>query len=177
MNFKLISEASKLPVTAIEVDVLKPFSDDELLFRRALTFELNSRGELVPTQLESFSFSKSVEGAPSFLRGAYAVPHDAIHRACAADKDVSDCFVFQMMVSELPGPIVTGDGKRLYLFWPVPVPVELCGAHCVLGSHLHEDPTRTYSKPSSAVVAELRVQICAELNKRGPVISPPSYEA
>jgi hypothetical protein len=166
-----------LPVTAVEVDVRKPFSDDELLFRRALPLELNSRGELVPIQLESFSFSKDVEGAPSFLRGAYAVPPDVIHRACAADKDVSGCFVFQMFVSELPGPIVTGDGKRRYSFWPVPAPVELCGAHCVIGSHLHDEATRTYSKPSSAVVTELRVQICAVLNKRGPVISPPTDEA
>jgi hypothetical protein len=112
-----------LPVPEVEADVRKPFSDDELLFRRALPIELNSRGELVPTQLESFSFSKKVEGAPSFLRGAYAVPRDAIHRACAADKDVSHCSVFQMFVSELPGPIATGDGKRHYLFgrWQTPL--------------------------------------------------------
>lgn len=166
-----------MPVTAVEVDVRKPFSDDELLFRRALPRELNSRGELIPIQLESFSFSKNVEGAPSFLRSAYAVPQDAIHRACAADKDVSDCFVFQMLVSQLPGPIVTGDGQRRYSFWPVPDPIELCGAHCVIGSHLHGDPTRTYSKPSNAVITELRVQICAALNKRGPVISRPIEEA
>jgi hypothetical protein len=165
-----------LPVTAVEVDVRKPFSDDELLFRRALPIELNSRGELVPTQLESFSFSKNVEGAPSFLRGAYAVPSDAIHRACAADKDVSHCFVFQMFVSEMPGPIATGDGKRLYLFWPVADPIDLCGAHCVIGSHLHDDPMRAYSKPSGAVVNELRVRICAALNKGGPVISPSTDE-
>lgn len=167
----------KLPVTAVEVDVLKPFSDGELLFRRALPIELNSRGELVPIQLESFSFSKNVEGAPSFLRGAYAVPGDAIHRACAADKDVSHCFVFQMFVSELPGQIVTGDGKRRYLFWPVADPIELCGAHCVIGSHLHDDPTRTYSKPSNAVVNEIRVRVCAALNKRGAVISPTTDQA
>jgi hypothetical protein len=166
-----------LPVAAVEVDVRKPFSDDELLFRRAFPLELNSMGELVPIQLESFSFSKDVGGAPSFLRGTYAAPRDVIHSDCAADKDVSGCFVFQLLVSELPGPIVTGDGKRCYSFWPVPVPVELCGAHCVIGSHLHDDATRTYSKPSSAVVTELRVQICAVLNKRGPVISPPTDEA
>ncbi len=172
MNFKPISGVFKLPVTAVEVDVQKPFSDDELLFRRALPPELNTRGELVPTQLESFSFSKNVEGAPSFLRGAYAVARDAIQPACAANKDVSGCFVFQMLVSELPGTIVTGDDRRRYLFWPVPDPIELCGAHCVIGSHLHDDPTRTYAKPSRAVVNELRVQICAALNKRGSVISP-----
>jgi hypothetical protein len=177
MNFKPIFEVSKLPVAAVEVDVRKPFSNDELLFRRAFPSELNSKGELVPIQLESFRFSKDVEGAPSFLRGAYAVPRDAIHRDCAADKDVSGSFVFQIFVSELPGPIETGDGKRRYSFWPVPDPIDLCGAHCVIGSYLHDDPTRTYSKPSSAVFTELRAQICAALNKRGPVISPPTGKA
>jgi hypothetical protein len=166
-----------LPVAAVEVDIGKPFSDDELLFRRAFPLELNSMGELVPIQLESFSFSKDVGGAPSFLRGAYAVPRDVIHRDCAAGKDVSGCFVFNIMVSELPGAIATGDGKRHYSFWPVPAPIEMCGAHCVIGSHLHGDPTRIYSKPSSAVVAEFRVRICAVLNKRGPVISPPADKA
>jgi len=158
-----------LPLAASEVDVNKQFSLTEFLYRRAFPFELNSKGELVPTQLESFSFAKEVEGAPSFLRGAYANANDVVHQECAGNKDVSACSVFQMMVSELPGSIVTGDGKRQYSLWPVHKPLILCGAPCVIGSHLHDDPEKAYAKPSHAVVTELKVQICTALNMRGAV--------
>ncbi len=93
-----------MPRSDSEVDVNTPFAASELLFRRAFPSEINSKGELVPTQLESFSFSREVEGAPSFLRGAYAEPKDVVHQDCAGRSDVSSCSVFQLMVSELPDP-------------------------------------------------------------------------
>ena len=151
-----------MPRLASEVDVSVPFSPSEFLYRRAFPFELNSKGELVPTQLESFSFSKEVEGAPSFLRGEYAKPRDVIHQDCAGKTDVSSCSVLRMMVSELPGLLLAGDGKR-YSFWPVHKPLPKCGAHCVIGSHLFGDLGRTYVKPSAAVVSQLRVEICRGL--------------
>lgn len=169
-----------MPRSANEVDPDKLFSGSELLYRRAFPQELNSKGELVPTQLESFSFSRDVDGAPSFLRGEYAIPADVVHPDCAGKRDVSACSALQMSVADMPGPLMAGDGKK-YSFWPVHRPLPGCGAHVVIGSHLHGDPAMAYAKPSGAVITDLKVKICAVLTlctpqpnaeTSGPEIAP-----
>jgi hypothetical protein len=167
VNFNPICEALKLPRSDRDVDVNIPFSETELLFRRAFPQELNSKGELVPTQLESFSFSKDVVGAPSFLRSAYASAADVLHKDCAGKKDVSSCSALQMFVSELPGPLVAGDGKK-YSFWPLHQPLPDCGAHSVISSHLQDDPAKAYAKPSGAVLSKLKLDICRVLKPCEP---------
>ncbi|WP_041597174.1 hypothetical protein [Granulicella tundricola] len=158
-----------MPQSADQVDVDFPFASDELLYRRAFPGEINSMGELVPTQLNAFSFQKEVEGAPSFNRGKYSTAQDVIHQDCAGKADVSGCSVFQLEVANIPGPLKSGDGKN-FSFYPVHKPMPSCGAHSVLASCLEGDSERTYAKPSYAVIKDLRAKICGVLK---PVVLKP----
>lgn len=151
-----------MPKLASEVELNAKFESTELLYRRVFPRELNSLGELVPVQLESFSFSSTVDGAPSVLRELYANPEDVLHPDCAGKTDVSTCSVFQIVVSQLPDTLTAGDGK-VYGFQPVHRPLLTCGAHSVIGSYLKTDTERRYAKPSQAVRNDLRVKMCAVL--------------
>jgi hypothetical protein len=160
-----------LPLTNREVDVQLAFEGTELLYRRASPGEINSAGELDPSQLESISFSKYVEGAPSVLRGAFAVAADAIAPECAGGKNVSDCSVFEIEVRELPVALKSGDGRE-FNFFPTHHPLADCGAHSVISCHLAGDADKRYVVPTRPVRNALRSKLATKM--RRCVASSPS---
>jgi len=150
-----------LPLLENQVDTNSAFSDEELLYRRVSTSELTG-GELDPSRLNSISFDKEIDGAPSVLRGRFSSPLDAIHVDCAGGKDKSDCLVYFMAVGEIPGPLRSGDGRDL-VFPIVHRPLPRCGAHSVIGCCEEGNPEKTYVVPSRKVRNDLRAKLATRL--------------
>ena len=104
------------------------------------------------------SFSKNVTGAPSVVRGRFAVPLDAVHPNCAGPTDVSHYLVYFIEVQQLPNQVPTGDGRNL-IFFPLHLPLPDCGAHSVVSCCAVGDNDRTYVKPSPSARNALRVSL------------------
>jgi hypothetical protein len=150
-----------LPLKASEVDVDSPFTPDELLYRRIGPAELNSKGELDPTRIESISFRKNVESAPSVMRSRFSEPEDVLHILCA-QRDTAGWIVYFVLVDRLPTAMLSGDG-RSFDFFAKHVPLENCGAHSVVASALSNDPTRAYAKPSQGVINDFKTKFATAL--------------
>ena len=150
-----------MPLHKSEVEIGAEFAIDELLYRRVSDAELTN-GELDPSRLNSISFSKDIDGAPSFLRSKFSVPHDAIHCDCSGGMDRSDWLVYYLQVGDIPGPLRSGD-NRLFRFPPVHRPLPLCGAHSVLGCCEVGDTSNKYVKPSRPVRNDLRAKLATKL--------------
>jgi hypothetical protein len=153
-----------LPRSDKEVDICRPFDGEELIFRRASPSEINSVGELDPSQLASVSFGKEFKGAPSVLRGAFSVPSDALTPDCSGGKDSSHCSVFQMKVTNLPKEVVSGDGRK-FDFYPLHDPLPTCGAHSVISCCHSGDPQMEYVVPPRAVKNQLRSTLASFMKK------------
>jgi hypothetical protein len=153
-----------LPLPENEVDNSTPFTPAEPLFRRVLPSEELSDGEIDPTRLNSVSFKKEIQSAPSVLRGLYASPEDALHKDCANQKDVTGQFVYYVGVGDLPDEIKSDDGKMFNVF-PLHFPVPTCGAHSVISCCRKGDGTRAYEMPSPSARYDLRVKLAAKLQK------------
>lgn len=150
-----------MPLLEEEVDATAAFLPEELLYRRVSSSEL-TEGELDPSRLNSVSFSKDVEGAPSVLRGRFSTPSDAMHIDCCNGKDKSDCLVYYLAVADIPGPLESGDGKS-FAFFPIQKPLARCGAHSVLASYYEGDPDRAYVSPSRKVRNNLRARLATTM--------------
>jgi hypothetical protein len=150
-----------LPLLESEVEIDAEFTRDELLFRRVQESELTG-GELDPSRLNSISFSKEIEGAPSFLRSKFSTPYDTIHCDCCDGKDRSDWLVYYLSVEKIPGPLHSGD-NRSFVFQPVHKPLPLCGAHSVLGCLEAGDTSGKYMVPSRKVLNDLRTKLATTL--------------
>jgi hypothetical protein len=159
-----------LPLKATEVDPNTPFAPDELLYRRAESGELNSKGEIDPTRINLTSFKRNIESAPSVNRGLYSSPDDVLHVLCA-DKDLTGWHVFSLRVDQIPTGLVSGD-KRVFDFYPKHVPLENCGAHSVVACAESNDPTKTYVKPSDKVAYDFKAKFATALRLVPPTAPP-----
>jgi hypothetical protein len=153
-----------LPLCDKEVDTSIAFAPEEALYRRVLPSEELDDGEIDPTRLNSVSFKKEVQSAPSVLRGKYATPEDVLHKDCADQKDVTGQLVYFVSVSDLPPEIHSDDGNASCVF-PLHLPVPSCGAHSVISCCRKGDETRTYEKPSKSARYDLRVKLAAKMRK------------
>ncbi len=160
-----------MPLRRDEVTKDLPFSNEELLYRRVGNNGVNSAGELLPSELNTLSFDREIDGAPSVLRGAYASPKDVLERECAEDKDVSSWLVYEIAVGSLPSPIVSDDGKS-FDFFPVHRPLELCGAHSVIASCRSGDEHKAYLLPPRSVRNSLRAKMATLLRPVQATASP-----
>jgi hypothetical protein len=151
-----------LPLRADEVDAGLQFESSELLYRRVSKNGVNSLGELLPSELNTFSFDKDLDSAPSVLRSAFSKPVDALALDCANGKDVSDWRVFWIAVADLPTPLAAPDG-RSFEFYPVHRPLPQCGAHSVIASCTAGDTARTYKAPPRSVRNDLRTKLAVRL--------------
>jgi hypothetical protein len=151
-----------LPLAANQVDSELPFRPEELLYRRLSKSELGPMGEVDPSRIEAIGFKAEVQTAPSVMRSAFSKPRDVLHFLCAR-RDTSDWLVYSIPVLRLPSNLLAGDG-RLFRFFPVHLPEPKCGAHSVIASCIHSDPTNTYVRPSSKVVWEFKVQFALGLS-------------
>jgi hypothetical protein len=118
--------------------------------------------ELLPSELETFSFDKEIEGAPSVNRGMFSSPEDVLHVDCAG-KPLQGWFVYCVTVGSLPQSLAAGDGK-LFDFKPVHRPKTLCGAHSVISSYLKADVEQTYRMPTRPVKNALRAKLVSILS-------------
>jgi hypothetical protein len=155
---KTICEDRRLPLRADEIDLTKPFDATELLYRRVSKGGVNPAGELLPSELDTFSFDKSIDSAPSVLRSAFCGPTDVLAVECSAGKDVSNWLVFAIAVGELPTPIEAGDGRSFEIY-PVHRPLPLCGAHSVIASGVGRGNMRAYTPPPRSVKNALRTKL------------------
>jgi hypothetical protein len=153
-----------LPLSESQVDTSVPFAADEQLYRRVLPSEELADGEIDPTRLNSVSFKKEVQSAPSVLRSRFASPQDALHKDCAGQKDVSSQLVYYVCVRDLPEEIASLDGKRFDVF-PLHLPFPTCGAHSVISCCISGDHLRSYSRPSPSAYYDLRVKLAAKMHK------------
>jgi len=156
-----------LPLNASQVDTNRPFSTDELLYRRVGPTELNSLGELLPTTIAGIQFTSDVQHSPSVMRSDFSEPSDVLHVLCAK-RDVAGWSVYFIRVDKLPSELVSGDNKR-FCFFPVHMPEETCGAHSVVACCLLEDPNRVYRKPSGKVEYDFKVKLALALRPIGQV--------
>jgi hypothetical protein len=148
-----------LPET--EVDPNSEFSPDELLYRRVCASELTG-GELVPSSLNSISFSNVLTGAPSVLRSRFCVPSDVLHPDCAGGRNLADWLIYFIAVDDLPTPLIAGDGRE-FSFFPKHMPEPRCGAHSVVACCLAGDEARVYVQPSRKVLNDLRAKLATRL--------------
>lgn len=146
-----------MPLSKAEVEE-RAFDGNEPLFRRFSPKELNSRGEVVPSSLNSMSWSKELNGAPSVLRGAFADAGDALSSDCAGGRDVSSYLAFQIVVADLPTSLAAG-GDASFDFFPVHQPLETCGAHSVVASCTAGDAKRMFCAPPKLVRNAFRVKL------------------
>lgn len=153
-----------MPLRENEVDTSVPFTATEQLFRRVLPWEELADGEIDPTRFNSLSFNKVPDGAPSVLRGQFASPGDVLHRDCANDKDVSNQFVYSILVGELPTEIRSDDGN-LFSVFPLHRPEPTWGAHSVISCCRSGDESRTYLPPSKSAKRDLRVKLAVRMRK------------
>jgi hypothetical protein len=151
-----------LPLSANEVDITRLFDDSELLFRRVAPEELNSKGELEPTQIKAMSFGNAFPSCPSVLRSDFSQPEDVLHNACSG-QDLVGWFIFFVTVGNLPSSIKSGDLKKEYQFFPVHLPEPNCGAHSVIACALAGDPLKVYAKPSYKVYADFKIKLALAL--------------
>jgi hypothetical protein len=147
-----------MPLGIHEIDTTVPFTPPERLYRRISPLELDELGEITPDQFESISFKKEQESAPSVLRERFSVPADALHRDCADGKDFSSWRVFAITVGQLPTAVTSMDG-RVFDFFPVHIPLQVCGAHSVISSCLASDTARKYICPPRNVRNDLRTKL------------------
>jgi hypothetical protein len=150
-----------LPLTEKEVNTCAPFSSQELLYRRVSPSELTA-GILDPSRMNSISFSKEVEGAPSLLRGLFSSPFDVLDKNCCDGKDKSGCLVYYIEVAHVPSGLPSGEGV-LYAFYPMHNPLPSCGAHSVLACYIQADETQRYIAPSRKVRNDLRTKLANQL--------------
>lgn len=149
-----------MPLTASQVDATRPFSPDELLYRRVDPDELVN-GELSPTSIKKFSFSKVVADSPSVNRSDFSSPLDVLHVLCA-DKDVEGWSIFFIRVDGLPQAITSGD-NRTFCFFPKHLPNPTCGAHSVIACCYSTDAAKNYVRPSPAVMNDFKVKMAIGL--------------
>jgi hypothetical protein len=150
-----------LPLLEREVDTSVEFAPAEPLYRRISAAELTG-GEIDPSRFNSVSFDKSIEGAPSVLRGRFAEPRDVLHPHCADGRDVTHFLIYFIFVQDLPDVIKSDDGKE-FAFFPSHRPEPTCGAHSVIACCIAGDPARGYSKPTRPVRNQLRAKLAAKL--------------
>lgn len=151
-----------MPLRGDEVDANLPFEETELLFRRVARDGVDDTGTLLPSELNTMSFDKTIDGAPSFLRSAFSIPEDVLHTACADEKDVSNWLAYEISVGALPSPIVGKDNRSFDVF-PVHRPLTQCGAHSVIATCHTNDSTRAYTLPPRSVRNDLRARIATRL--------------
>lgn len=151
-----------MPLRADEVDIGLQFEPTELLYRRVSKDGVNSAGEFLPSELNTISFNKHIDSAPSVLRSAYSKPLDVIASDCAGEKDVSAWRVFAIAVDDLPTPVVAQDG-RSFDFYPVHRPLPRCGAHSVISCCITGDKTRIYVVPPRSIKNALRTKLATSL--------------
>jgi hypothetical protein len=152
-----------LPIGESDVDALAEFTADELLYRRVAEAELTG-GEVDPSRLNSITFDKDVKGAPSVLRGLFAVPADVLHSDCAGGKDVSHYLVYSLRVDDLPAALKSDDGK-CFSTYPLHQPERACGAHSVIASCLAEDQSRAYVKLPRSARNDLRTKLAVRMKR------------
>ena len=150
-----------MPLKASEVDSTCPFSAQELLYRRLERRELNEKGEIDPTRINSVSFKANVEAAPSVMRSLFSAPEDVLHVLCAG-RDTSGWLVYAIRVDALPVGLRAGDG-RSFDFLPRHIPLEDCGAHSVVACVESADATKSYVKPSAKVINDFKVKFALGL--------------
>ena len=153
-----------MPRSEKEVDASVPFAPDEELFRRVQRSEELADGEIDPTRFNSVSFKRDADGAPSVLRGHFSEPTDALRPDCAGQRDVSDHFVYMILVGDLPQEIRSAKGTSFSIF-PLHRPEPTCGAHSVISSCRSDDESRTYAVPSKSARDRLRVLLAAKMQK------------
>lgn len=163
-----------LPLTASEVDTTRPFSPEELLYRRVGPGELNSIGEVLPTGIACVSFRANVESAPSVMRSDFSQPSDVLDVLCAT-KEVPGWLVYFVRVDGLPGEIIAPD-NRLHYFFPKHIPEKTCGAHSVVACCLATDPERAYVKPTARLANDFKVKFALGLKPIGQVFDITSKE-
>ena len=156
-----------MPLTASQVDTARPFSPEELLYRRVGPGELNSQGELLPTTIAGISFKAEVQYSPSVMRSDFSEPSDVLDILCAT-KDVTGWTVYFIRVDRLPENIVSGD-NRVFCFFPRHIPEEMCGAHSVVACCRVDDPERKHLKPSAKVTYDFKVKFALGLKPIGQV--------
>lgn len=150
-----------MPLKEIEVDVNIPFAADERLYRRVSPGGLNNAGEFLPSALNTFSFDKDLDSAPSVMRGAFCDWNDVLAFDCA-DQELVGWMVYYVTVGELPQSLTAADG-RVFAFFPVHRPKPLCGAHSVIASYVALDETRKYVPPPRPVRNALRTILATTL--------------
>jgi len=150
-----------LPLRADEVDPSVPFTESERLFRRVSPNGFNAARELLPSELNTFSFDKDIDSAPSVMRSLFCDWIDVLSFDCS-QRDVSDWQVFYLNVQDLPSELPAGDGRG-FTFFPVHRPLALCGAHSVISSAVLGDETRTYVAPPRPVRNALRTKLATIL--------------
>ena len=158
-----------MPLKASEVDCSFPFFGDELLYRRLEQRELNEKGEIDPTRINSVSFKADVESAPSVMRSRFSAPEDVLHVLCAG-RDTSGWLVYAIRVDELPQGLKAGD-ERSFDFLPKQVPLEDCGAHTVVACAESSDAAKKYIKPSTKVTNDFKVKFALGLKPVYPLRS------
>jgi len=152
-----------LPLIDKEVDTSVLFSPEELLYRRVNPSHLNTNGELGPETLNTFSFEASIESAPSVNRSQFSQPEDVIHINCACGKDVSGYLVYSINVVSLPTNLEFG--SKVFRFFPVHIPLALCGAHSVISCCYEADSYQKYEKPPRPVRNAFRTLLATKLRK------------
>jgi hypothetical protein len=150
-----------LPLAASQVDITRPFTANELLYRRVSKEEIGPNGEVDPSRIQSISFKADVQTAPSVMRSAFSEPHDVLHFLCAG-RDTSGWSVYSATVGSLPQGLKAGDGRE-FRFFPAHLPEEKCGAHSVVACCRQSDISRTYEKPTKTVIWEFKVKFATSL--------------
>jgi hypothetical protein len=163
-----------LPLTASEVDTTRPFSPEELLYRRVGPDELNSMGEVLPTKICGVSFKPDVKSSPSVMRSDFCEPVDVLHVLCAT-KEVLGWMVYFIRVDDVPGEIQAPDKTKL-CFFPMHIPEETCGAHSVIACCLFGDAKKAYKKPTARVAYDFKVKFALGLKPIGQIYDIESRE-
>jgi hypothetical protein len=146
-----------------ELQADQQFDADEKLYRRVPPNCLGPQGEMVASNVRC-SFDNEVKKSPSTVRSKYASATDVLHRDCADGDDVSNHFVFYLVVGELPQRVESGT-KQLFDFYPLHDPEDNCYAHTLIACRKHDGPADRYDKPTSHVRNKLKAQFVAAFVK------------
>jgi len=135
------------------------FQDDESLYRRYLPSHFQD-GELDPGAIR-------FDEPPSFLRSAFSIPEDALHKDCAEGQNVSHYGVLGVRVSLVQCQERVTDG-RAFEFSAIHRPLSLCYAHSEIQCICLADPVSMHTEPPKSVKRAFRLRLAKALSVEIP---------